>query len=42
MDIEHRSPDELEGPKYGRVAGFMKRRTQATLLPARRDPVFLS
>lgn len=33
-DIEHRSPESLEGPEYGQVAGFMVRAVQAQLVPA--------
>lgn len=33
MDIEHGDPQALEGPKYGAVAGYMRRRSQAKLVP---------
>lgn len=29
VDIEHQTPDELEGPVYGRVGGYMKRPIQS-------------
>jgi len=34
IDIEHGDPFALEGPKYGTVAGYMKRTRQAQLLPS--------
>lgn len=34
IDIEHGDPEALEGPKYGHVAGYMRRETQSQLVPS--------
>lgn len=33
IDIEHLDPEALEGPVYGNVEGYMRRPSQAKLVP---------